>query len=286
LQNPPASPDLEGVARVISDSRGLTFVSAAGSGATKQTFRVVDSGGREFALKVFPAGKVAEREQREIDAMQRCSHPNIVALVALDIQTVNGAEHLYVIEEFLAGGTLTEGVANNGLVPPAMARSLGATLIDAVAHIASHDLVHRDIKPDNVLLRADGITPMITDFGLVRNLRASSLTGSWQMHGPGTPAFSSPEQLNNQKNLINWRSDQFSVAVLIAMVALGIHPYQQGGDALAQAVIRATGRDGPSDDFIRSATIAGLPVLVKMAAPWPVQRYRMPPLLATAWGSQ
>ncbi|MHB1799511.1 MAG: serine/threonine-protein kinase [Vulcanimicrobiaceae bacterium] len=274
------------MAREISLSRGLTFGGAAGSGATKQTFRVIDRSSLEFALKVFPDGQVAERERREIDAMQHCSHPNIVSLVALDIQVVNGAQHLYVIEEFLPGGTLTARVATKGLLAPRMARTLGGTLIGAIAHIASRDLVHRDIKPDNVLLRADGVTPMITDFGIVRNLRASSLTGTWQMRGPGTPAFSSPEQLNNEKNLINWRSDQFSLVVLISAVTLGMHPYQRDGETLQETVLHTLERNGPSEDFVSAATTAGLPVLIKMAAPWPVQRYRTPQALEMAWESQ
>lgn len=280
------TPNLEGVAREISASRGLTFVAASGSGATKQTFRVRDRDGRDLALKVFPPGQLAEREHREIDAMRQCCHPNIVALVALDVHSYNSVQHLYVIEEFIAGGTLSARVAASGLLQPSETRALGRLLIDAVAHVAERDLVHRDIKPDNVLLQADGVTPMLTDFGIVRNLRASSLTGTWQMLGPGTPAFSSPEQLHNDKHLINWRSDQFSVAILLAIVTFGSHPYQREGEMLQQAVGHTIERDGPANRFSPAATRAGLSALVKMAAPWPVQRYRTPQLLARAWEAQ
>jgi serine/threonine protein kinase len=279
-------PNLEDVARDISRSRGFTFVAAAGSGATKQTFHVTDPSGQELALKVFPAGHIAEREHREIDAMRQCSHPNIVSLVALDIHNFGGARHLYVIEEFIAGGTLSARVSVGGLLRPEETRAIGRSLLDAVAEVAAHDLVHRDIKPDNVLLRIDGVTPMLTDFGVVRNLRAASLTGSWQMLGPGTPAFSSPEQLHNDKNLINWRSDQFSLAVLLAVVTFGNHPYQREGETIQEAFAHTIEREGPSDQFISVATTTGLSALIKMAAPWPVQRYRTPQLLASAWEAQ
>jgi serine/threonine protein kinase len=162
------------------------------------------------------------------------------------------------------------------------ARSFGAQLVSAVAHIASHELVHRDLKPENILFRADGVTPVIVDFGIVRDLVDTSLTETWLMRGPGTPFFASPEQLRNEKDLIDWRSDQFSLGVLISISLFGLHPYGENGLMPQQIVDRVSERGAQSARFVESAR-AELPVLVRMTAPWPVQRLRKPEQLVGSW---
>ncbi len=134
--------------------------------------------------------------------MQRCSHPNIGRLSAIAEFYHEGAQYLLSGEEFLPGGTLTSRLRRDLLSGPET-RDIGGQLVSAIAHIASHDLVHRDIKPDNILFRADGVTPVIVDFGLVRDLVRTSLTQTWLMRGPGTPFFAPSEQLRNEKALID-----------------------------------------------------------------------------------
>jgi serine/threonine protein kinase len=153
--------------------------------------------------------------------MQRCSHPNIGRLSAIAGFYHDGIEYLLSAEEFLSGGTLTARL-RRGLLRMDELRRFGTQLVSAVAHIASHDLVHRDIKPDNILFRIDDITPVIIDFGLVRDLVGTSLTQTWLMRGPGTPLFAPAEQLRNEQTLIDWRSDQFSLGVVIALRCLSI----------------------------------------------------------------
>ena len=123
--------------------------------------------------------------------MQRCSHPNIGRLSAITGFYHDGVQYLLSGEEFLPGGTLTLRL-QRGLLGGPEIRETGGQLVSAIAHIASHDLVHRDIKPDNILFRADGVTPVIVDFGLVRDLVRTSLTQTWFMRGPGTPFFAPP----------------------------------------------------------------------------------------------
>jgi serine/threonine protein kinase len=155
-------------------------------------------------------------------------------------------------------------------------------LVSAIAHIAEQNLVHRDLKPANILLDANGM-PVIVDFGIVRDLAKVSLTQSWAIRGPGTPFFASPEQLNNQKELIDWRADQFSLGVAISIVTFGVHPYAQAGMTMDQIVEAVANRLGPTAHFDNIASAAGLPAIPKMLAPWPVGRYRTSALLAAAW---
>jgi serine/threonine protein kinase len=155
-----------------------------------------------------------------------------------------------------------------------------------LSHIAGLRLVHRDIKPDNVMLRQNGVTPVIVDFGLVRDLSAVSITPTWAMNGPGTPLFAPPEQLLNQKAQIDWRADQFSLGVMTSYALFGFHPYAEVGDSPPQIVSRVQTRSDLSAQFKAAVTAAALPVMMKMCAPWPYQRFTKPDALIHAWAQQ
>lgn len=257
-------------------------LSSVGEGTFKQTFEVVGPDGVTIALKLYKAAKLGPREQREIDAMLRCDHENIARLLSVQHYDFENTPFVALTEEFLPGGTLT----SKGDVTKAECLRMTRHLIDALAHTSRLSLVHRDIKPDNIMFRQDGTTPVLTDFGVARDLLESSLTPSWAPHGPGTPFFAPPEQLNNQKQLIDWRSDQFSLGISMAYVTLGFHPYLPVGGSDTDVVDAVAARKGPNKDFIKASDLVGLSVLQKMVAPWPVHRYRRPELLAEAWRSQ
>lgn len=275
---------LEAVAVAICAARGLTFAGAVGAGSFKEAFRATQPNGEDVALKVFTAGVSLERAQREIDAMLRCHHPGIAKLLFIDRMAIpGGGEHLYSVEEFLAGGTLARRVTARGLLSAEDARAIGSQLIGAIAHIAALDLVHRDVKPDNIMLRGDGRSVLI-DFGIVRNLADSSLTNSWLPQGPGTPEFASPEQLLNEKLLIDWRADQFSLGVTLSIACFGRHPYAEAvGQPTSDVVARVGRRVGPTADFVAAAKRHGLETLVQMVAAWPFRRFRTPDMLKAAW---
>ena len=270
------------VAQAYCTVNGHQFVSPVGSGAFKETFHVVLATGEQQALKVFQPGYSPERTSRELSAMQRCLHPNIARLTAIAGFYHDGIQFLLSLEEFLSGGTLTARYTR-GLLARSEALVIGDQLVNAVAHIAAHDLVHRDIKPDNILFREDASTPVIVDFGLVRDLVRTSLTQTWLMRGPGTPYFASPEQLRNEKAMIDWRSDQFSLGVVIALGMFGVHPYAADGEPLSETVERVAERSAQSDRFLALANETQMQLLVPMTAPWPVQRFRLPERLQQEW---
>jgi serine/threonine protein kinase len=203
-------------------------------------------------------------------------------LISVDEYRYEALHFVTLTEEFLNGGTLT----SKGKITRAQCIAIGSCLIDALGHTASLGLVHRDIKPDNIMFRQDGATPVLTDFGVARDLLDSSLTPTWAPRGPGTPFFASPEQLNNQKHLIDWRCDQFGLGISLSFVTLGIHPYLPENGPDHTVVDLVAGRKGPTDQFIAAIRSIGLTALQKMVASWPIHRYRTPPELANAWASQ
>lgn len=271
------------VAQAFCVANGHQFVGPVGAGAFKETFHVILATGEPQALKVYQPGFSPERTSRELGAMQRCSHPNIGRLTSFTGFYLDGVQFLLSVEEFLSGGTLSARLQRSLLSGPEVL-VIGGQLASAVAHIASHDLVHRDIKPDNILFRADGVTPVIVDFGLVRDLVRTSLTQTWMIRGPGTPFYASPEQLRNEKAMIDWRSDQFSLGVVMALAAFGFHPYQDDGDSLVQTVERVAERGSQCARFVDAATQSGMLFLVRMTLAWPVERFRTPDDLLRAWG--
>ncbi|HTA24726.1 MAG TPA: serine/threonine-protein kinase [Terriglobales bacterium] len=275
---------LEQIARAICSGAGHTLEKPLGEGAFKEVF-LVTTGAKELkALKILKPGLASERTDREVEAMTRCRHPNIASLETVATFKHSSVEYTYLVEEFIGGGTLDE-LLQKGTLPRSTVLTMGSALIEAVAHVASNDLVHRDIKPANILFRTTD-QPVIVDFGLVRDLRKTSVTVTWATCGPCTPLYASPEQLTNDKAIIGWRSDQFSLGVVLAFSGLSMHPFARPGDDPAATVLRVEARQGPSAEFIEAARKAGLPVLERMVGNWPVERIRKPADLLKAWREQ
>lgn len=278
---------LTAVAETYCGAMGNSFSGLAGHGAFKATYRVIAKAGEIMALKIYLPGAVTERAGRELRALARLSetnHPSLPKFLAIESFTHQGNQYLLSTEEFLDGGSLTDYVTQNGLLSRKKLITIGRQLSSALSEVEAADLVHRDVKPDNIVLKAGG-TAVLIDFGLVRNLAQQSLTQTWLAQGPGTPLYASPEQLNNDKQLIDWRTDQFGLAVALAMCSYGRHPYAASAGSPDSAVARVAERSGVSMEFVRWAKDHNLDPLIKMLDPWPVGRYRIPKDLEAAFSS-
>lgn len=274
-------PVFDRIARAICNARSLAFQRDVGSGAFKHTFLVKSKDGVDKALKVYRETGAGARVLREVKAIARCNHPGVARFEYLDSWQDGGQNFAYSIEEFLAGGTLADRL-KQGILPSGTLKRVGSSLIDAVDHIASLRLVHRDLKPDNIMFRGPD-DPVIVDFGLVRDLDATSLTMTWAMRGPGTPYFSAPEQLLNQKALIDWRADQFGLGVVLAISGTGNHPFALPGLSSQEVVERVAKHEQPAPEFVKWARRESLDPLVRMVSAWPVNRFRTPAELKSAW---
>lgn len=268
----PVPPD---ALKEICSRLSVTLDQDIGAGAFKQAF-LVQRGGARFALKVarVSAGN-RERFQRESAALRACTHVGIATLHESVIVTVGPDDYWVSVEEYLAHGTLEARLVGGPLDANEVLR-LGRLLIEAVGHLSSHRFVHRDIKPANILFR-DAATPVLTDFGVVRMLDAPTITADFLMQGPGTPFFAAPEQLRNEKTLIDWRTDQFGLAVVLAFAATGIHPFQPGGTTDPMEAVRAVAARAPlAAAFAARLDGLGLGGLKRSLGVWPHQRYPMP----------
>lgn len=273
---------LRKVVEAICSNLNLSYLGGSGIGSFKETYHVLSEAGENIALKVFKSANANERTSREIDAMKVCEHHNIARLLEVTKYEYDGQSYLYLLEEYLSGGTLSEKLQKSTYDILSF-HFIGMALIEALEHIAERNLVHRDIKPDNIMFREDGETPVIVDFGLVRDLNNQSLTQTWLLQGPGSPYYSAPEQLNNQKELIDWKTDQFALGITFSLCLLGVHPYYHKGDTQGDVVMRMIKRENCSEDYKQLCEDNGLSILKKMVEPWPIYRFRTPQLLIKAW---
>jgi serine/threonine protein kinase len=258
-------PELTNVAELVARKLDFKDPKFCGKGSFKETYRAEDSAGRAVALKLVDRTKInIERTDREIESLKRCDSLRVAKVLATTTFTAPDKRVFDVIvEEFFDGGSLEDRLKGHSLSRPEVVE-LVEGLILAVKDLQPN-LVHRDIKPANIMFRKNRPEPVLVDFGIVRDLSQTSLTASWW-----------PEQLTNDKALIDWRSDQFAVGVIASLLLTGRHPYQVDPTNPNAAVHAVSERRGPSPDFKAAMTQAGLPAIIKMVQPWPVLRFRDP----------
>jgi serine/threonine-protein kinase len=178
---------------------------------------------RIVALKMILAGAHAsaeelERFRTEAEAAARLQHPNIV-------QVFEVGEHQglpYFSLEYCPGGPLAQKLAGTPL-PPREAGDLVLVLARAVAHAHKHGVIHRDLKPGNVLL-GEGGTPKITDFGLAKKVEEAGQTATGEVMG--TPSYMAPEQAEGRKGQIGPACDIYALGAVLYECLTGRPPFK------------------------------------------------------------
>jgi serine/threonine protein kinase len=265
--------DLAVVAEVVCKQHNFSLVDELGVGAHKRVYLVEQQGSR-FALKIAPiTPSLKPRFEREAAALRGCAHTSVAVLHDTFSLALGGQEFWVSVEEYLAGGTLATRFTS-GKVDGFLVRRIGLSLGGALEHLRDRNLVHRDIKPANIMFRT-GDDAVLTDFGIVRMLDAPTLTQDFLPQGPGTPLYASAEQLLNETELIDWRTDQFGLALVLAECAIGRHPFAPEND-LPLAIMRVAKRQAVPQQSCEQLSSAGFGALVRAMAPWPAQRYRDP----------
>jgi serine/threonine-protein kinase len=209
------------------------ILSELGRGSMGQVYLALDPNiDRHVALKVYlPLLKVGSRERYELrrrfileaKAAGRVEHPGIVTI--FDADTDLSTDLSYIAMEWVEGRSLQEVLAEDGSVPPDRTTEIVEQV--AVALDAAHrqGLVHRDVKPGNILCGLDGAIK-VTDFGIAKLASMSLTHTSWI---PGSPFYMSPEQLRNEH--VDHRSDVYSLGAVLYECLTGVVPFE--GDSLA-----------------------------------------------------
>lgn len=220
-------------------------------GGMSTVFRCEDTRlGRQVAVKVMDDRYLGDaifrsRFEREARSMAQLHHPNVV-----DVFDFNSTgNHAYLVMELINGGTLRELLAERGPMPPHAATTVMRGLLTGLAVAHKQGLVHRDIKPDNVLINSDHRVKL-TDFGLVRAVAESERTTDQIV---GTVSYLSPEQVDGGH--IGPESDVYSAGVLLFELLTGTTPF--AGDSQLSHAMQRLHQDVPAP----SSRIDGVPAL-------------------------
>ena len=183
---------------------------------------------RDVAVKRIPVGEhppTARRAEREALAAARLSHPAIVAL----FEAGRDEEAVYLVSELVRGDTLSE-LLREGVLSDRDVAGIGVAMCDALAHAHARGVIHRDVKPGNVLIPdavADGVVAKLTDFGIASIADGEALTATGDV--VGTLAYMAPEQAEG--DVVTAASDVYSLGLVLYEALAGVNPVRQAGAA-------------------------------------------------------
>lgn len=223
-----------------SDASGVTDplrgVLETALGAQYSVIRLLGRGGmgavylaRERLLERLVAIKVLPREYADAEARERflreartaalLNHPNIVPLLSFGEM----GDTLFYIMRYVEGESLEARLRRDGVLPSAETRRILSELSDALGYAHEQGVVHRDIKPDNVLIEYGSGRVMLTDFGVARRASATATLTSTGMI-VGTPQYMSPEQASGER-VVDGRSDLYGMGVIGYRMLTGQLPF-------------------------------------------------------------
>jgi eukaryotic-like serine/threonine-protein kinase len=220
---------LGGLPRVVADRYELGPVLGAGSSAVVHRARDLQRG-VEIAIKCFRPGASEHdlRQQRqEMSLLAHLDHPGLVRLHGGGC--VDGCP--FVVTDLVAGPTLAERIATGPPLAPGAVRRLGAQLADALAYVHAAGIVHRDVKPANVLL-GDGGRPRLADFGIARAVEATAATADGCV--VGTAAYLAPEQVRGE--VVAPATDVYALGLVLLEALTGRREFP--GTAVESATAR------------------------------------------------
>lgn len=246
-----------------------TIMNLVGQGGMADVYLAYDEIlQRKVAVKVLRT-KLAEdpmtlvRFTREASAASRLSHPNVVDIY--DVGETNGLH--YIVMEYIKGPTLKQMIRHRGALDAKEAVSIMRQLVSAVLHAHANNIIHRDIKPQNILVKGDG-TIKITDFGIALASDVVSLTGGNAVIG--SAHYLAPEAAQGQ--VPDERVDIYSMGIVFYELLTGEVPFK--GDTAAQIALKHLKDPMPSVRAFNPAIPTSIEnIIIKATAKDPDERY-------------
>ncbi|HDQ71462.1 MAG TPA: serine/threonine protein kinase [Chloroflexi bacterium] len=161
--------------------------------------------------------KLVDRLIREGEVLQQLSHPNIVKMIA----AVEDQGRHYLVMEYVSGVSLRDRLKENGVFSVERSIEIGIDLADALSHAHRQGIIHRDMKPSNVLLNEAGV-PYLTDFGVAYIAGSDRLTQTGMR--VGTVNYFSPEACNGE--MLDRRADVWGLGIILYEMLTGARPFR------------------------------------------------------------
>ena len=222
---PPAPAPRDALSARLQSALGEGYVveGQLGSGGFAVVYLVRDLHlKRKLAVKVLSPDVIAshsvlERFRREAETVAQLSHPHIVPLHFIGQKD----DLVYLVMEAIDGGSLADRLEREGQLPIDESARIFSEVASALAHAHKRGVVHRDIKPQNVLLDSESGRALVTDFGIARTAEGGSLTATGMV--VGTPAYLSPEQVTGEPS--DHRADIYALGVMMYQMLAGRPPF-------------------------------------------------------------
>ncbi|RMG12543.1 MAG: serine/threonine protein kinase, partial [Planctomycetota bacterium] len=224
---------------VVREVAGFSLVRALGAGGMGKVFLARQKSlDRLVALKVLQPKLASDQEflsrfHREAKAAALFQHPNVAAVIDAGQDPRSGVH--YIAFEFVDGGSLEDLLRKQPRLPEEQALFIARGMAQALAYAESKGLVHRDVKPDNILLSTDG-TPKLADLGLAKQAAdpGANLTQTGVVMG--TPLYMAPEQALGEEPL-DVRADIYALGLCLWRMLTGIMPFDEDGTSSSLAIL-------------------------------------------------
>ena len=253
--------------KILSDRYRL--IEQIGIGGMALVYRAFDQRtGRDVAVKVLRPefnqdAEFVGRFQREAEAASKMTHHNIVNLLDVGMD----GDNRYLIMEYVQGKTLKQVIQEKGRISPQIAVQIAIRILHALQHAHQNGIIHRDIKPQNILVHADGHIK-VSDFGIARIANSSTLTRGDNVMG--SVHYFSPEQASGHAADVT--SDIYSVGVVLYEMLTGRVPFD-GDSPVAIAMQHLHARPEPIENYAPDAAPAIIHVCMRAMEKNPRYRY-------------
>jgi len=213
--------------KILNVFKNLKVIKVLMPGAQKEVFVVDYPPFGVCILKVIPASGI-DRVEREVKIITENSITHVPAIFESSRFKIDSNEYLYIFEEYINGCSLSDRLKQGKLSLEEGVKLL-ETLLSVAMELEMIGVVHRDIKPDNILVSKNNEYYLI-DFGIARALKMTSLTNTHVAVGPHTPGYGAPELFQYNKNEISIKADLFSIGVVVFQAVTGKHPFLDGSE--------------------------------------------------------
>jgi serine/threonine-protein kinase len=284
----------EQASRAVPSAKDVVYIERGGQKAVFSCllqgrrfvlkFMYRDDSEAEEAGRSVQGGVTRARARRELEAMTRCDSPYLVKVGPIGLKDcdVDGLKLLFYTEEHIAGTNLREYLRLKGPLPLQELVLLGSQIAQAVEAIWNLHMIHRDIKPGNIIRKHAGGNFVLLDMGCLFDLSGESYSG----FPLGTLPYFSPEQLDfaHRRSVLDFRSDLHALGIVLYEMATGVHPFMTSTVSSQEALIdNILHRIPPALKQLRHNIPSDLDrVIMQLLAKQPALRFRKVSMLLEA----